>query len=407
MKELFLAVCCFLSNADMPLQGVTVSGRVADAATQAPLPYASVSLKGTSRGTSTSEDGTFRLRLPSLTDTLLVSYIGYSAVEIPLKAWIPDQTIFLRESFTLLNPVSIRSSVMNIKATEKQLRVIRENLYAMETEVTNQQFNLFLRALEERGSELVSECRHDLSRYSPSAARFFRQYAYAHEAGEGAPDTVQRPHIGPRQWGDYPVVNISHRAALEYCRWLTAEYNAYRGRKRFRQVIFRLPSLKEWQIAALGYSGFTSWNILDNTVPVVVSPDSLNMVPRKGTHKSIEVSDVLYPWYGSYYYRRSPHNHKGCFLANFRIDYVEHPCPASNPAYDGWSMMGRTASYFPNNIGLYDVVGNVAEMIDEPGKACGGSWDDEPAQSTIHSIKTYPHANATVGFRVFMEVIQN
>jgi formylglycine-generating enzyme required for sulfatase activity len=68
-------------------------------------------------------------------------------------------------------------------------------------------------------------------------------------------------------------------------------------------------------------------------------------------------------------------------------------------------MMARTASYFPNDMGLYDVVGNVAEMIQTAGVACGGSWNDPPEASTIHSVKTYAYPNATVGFRVFMEVI--
>ena len=68
--------------------------------------------------------------------------------------------------------------------------------------------------------------------------------------------------------------------------------------------------------------------------------------------------------------------------------------------------MGRTASYFPNGLGLYDVVGNVAEMIDEKGKACGGSWNDIPEESTIRSVKTYTGPHDTVGFRVFMEVVE-
>ena len=99
-------------------------------------------------------------------------------------------------------------------------------------------------------------------------------------------------------------------------------------------------------------------------------------------------------------------DHKGCFLGNFKIEYVETPCPAGHYAYDGWSMMSRTASYFPNDIGLYDVVGNVAEMVADKGKACGGSWDDAPSESTIHSVKSYTQPNATIGFRVFMEVIE-
>jgi hypothetical protein len=172
-------------------------------------------------------------------------------------------------------------------------------------------------------------------------------------------------------------------------------------------VKFRLPTLQEWQVAALGYDKFQTWAIEENTIEVFVSGDSLEMTPKKGVKKSIPVGkDVLYPWYGSYYYRRSPQNHKGCFLANFRIDFTERPCPANLPSYDGWSMMARTASYFPNNIGLYDVIGNVAEMIADKGKACGGSWDELPSESTIHSVKDYAHPDATIGFRVFMEVVE-
>jgi hypothetical protein len=35
--------------------------------------------------------------------------------------------------------------------------------------------------------------------------------------------------------------------------------------------------------------------------------------------------------------------------------------------------MSITTSYFPNGIGLYDMVGNVAEIVKEKGIACGGS----------------------------------
>ena len=57
-------------------------------------------------------------------------------------------------------------------------------------------------------------------------------------------------------------------------------------------------------------------------------------------------------------------------------------------------------------MGFYDVVGNVAEMIDEKGKAFGGSWNDHPANATIHSVKSYTKPDATVGFRIFMGVIE-
>jgi hypothetical protein len=45
-------------------------------------------------------------------------------------------------------------------------------------------------------------------------------------------------------------------------------------------------------------------------------------------------------------------------------------------------------------------------MIDEKGKACGGSWNDTPEASTIRSVKIYQKPNDTIGFRVFMEVVE-
>ena len=56
-------------------------------------------------------------------------------------------------------------------------------------------------------------------------------------------------------------------------------------------------------------------------------------------------------------------------------------------------------------MGLSDVCGNVAEMIDQEGKAMGGSWNHEPEESTITSINEYEISDSSVGFRLFMEVI--
>jgi hypothetical protein len=52
------------------------------------------------------------------------------------------------------------------------------------------------------------------------------------------------------------------------------------------------------------------------------------------------------------------------------------------------------------------MIGNVAEMTSEKGKAKGGSWEDEPDNCTIQSVKTYEKPSPAIGFRVFMEIIQ-
>ncbi len=77
--------------------------------------------------------------------------------------------------------------------------------------------------------------------------------------------------------------------------------------------------------------------------------------------------------------------------------------PESN---DGGFFPVKTDSYFPNDFGLYAISGNVAEMIDQPGKAKGGSWQDEPYYGQVTVVKEYTLPSPAVGFRVFMEVIE-
>lgn len=60
----------------------TVTGTVTDKTDGLPLPGVSVKVKGTNAGTSTSGDGKFTLRLPSGSNTLVVSYIGYTTQEV-------------------------------------------------------------------------------------------------------------------------------------------------------------------------------------------------------------------------------------------------------------------------------------------------------------------------------------
>lgn len=61
-----------------------VDGRVLDAETDDPLIGANVVVQGTTIGTITNESGAFSLDVPSLQDTLVVSYVGYERNLVPL-----------------------------------------------------------------------------------------------------------------------------------------------------------------------------------------------------------------------------------------------------------------------------------------------------------------------------------
>ncbi|HLR32074.1 MAG TPA: carboxypeptidase-like regulatory domain-containing protein, partial [Fodinibius sp.] len=66
-------------------QSETVSGMVVDASTDESLPGVNIMVRGTTIGTSTDENGEYSLRVPSLTETLVISYIGYATQEVSIN----------------------------------------------------------------------------------------------------------------------------------------------------------------------------------------------------------------------------------------------------------------------------------------------------------------------------------
>ena len=173
-----------------------------------------------------------------------------------------------------------------------------------------------------------------------------------------------------------------------------------------KKVRFRLPSIKEYQIAALGYKNAPSWELADITVDVGISEKGEGDLSKGKRKQQVNGNEILYPWHGSTNILNKVQNRFNCFLGNFKVPEDCKPCVTPSPGMDGYTMMGRVASYFPNDIGLFDVVGNVAEMSTEKGKACGGSWNHTPEESTIESVNEYAGPHASIGFRIFMEVIE-
>ncbi len=65
-------------------QEQTIRGTVTDAATGEPLPGATVQVENMQQGTATRSDGTYELSVPDDAETLLFSFVGYAAQEIPI-----------------------------------------------------------------------------------------------------------------------------------------------------------------------------------------------------------------------------------------------------------------------------------------------------------------------------------
>jgi formylglycine-generating enzyme required for sulfatase activity len=114
---------------------------------------------------------------------------------------------------------------------------------------------------------------------------------------------------------DYPVVGVSWTQATAFSHWRTDFMNNALRKNGIADIQdYRLPLETEWEYAARG---------------------------------GLDLS--MYPWGGPY-----TRNYKGCFLANFkplRGNYID----------DGNVYAGKVGSYEPNEYGLYDMSGNVAE----------------------------------------------
>ncbi len=65
--------------------GQEVSGTVTDSETLETMPGVNILVKGTSTGTSSNLEGEYQLNVPSLSDTLIFSFVGYQTQEVPIS----------------------------------------------------------------------------------------------------------------------------------------------------------------------------------------------------------------------------------------------------------------------------------------------------------------------------------
>lgn len=141
-------------------------------------------------------------------------------------------------------------------------------------------------------------------------------------------------------YDNYPVVGVTWKQARAFSIWRTNVMNKFLLSTEGATVHeYRLPLESEWEYAARG---------------------------------GIDLQ--LFPWGGPY-----TRNNEGCFLANFkplRGNYVD----------DGGFNTVPVASYEPNDYGLYDMAGNVAEWT--------SNAFDESAFSFTHDMNPDYYYNA-------------
>lgn len=143
----------------------------------------------------------------------------------------------------------------------------------------------------------------------PDTLVWLRDFAYAQN------DPMVKSYFSHPAYDNYPVVGVNWRQARAFCDWRTKYYEDFRAKeKKPGRGLVSLPTDPQFEWAARG--------------------------GRVGAE---------YPWGGPYI-----RNAKGCLLANFKPGRGDY-------ASDGGAYTVNVKSYFPNDYGLYNMAGNVAE----------------------------------------------
>ena len=117
MKKLtYLLLCLVLGIGLATAQTRKVTGTVISAEDSEPIIGASVIVKGTTTGTVTDFDGAFSLDVPSSAKTLVFSYVGMVAKEVPIE---PVMKVELQSGAQNLSEVVI--TAMGISKEKKAL----------------------------------------------------------------------------------------------------------------------------------------------------------------------------------------------------------------------------------------------------------------------------------------------
>ncbi|GIV36480.1 MAG: hypothetical protein KatS3mg032_0859 [Cyclobacteriaceae bacterium] len=166
-------------------------------------------------------------------------------------------------------------------------------------------------------------------------------------------------------YGFMPVTGISYEQAQLYCKWLTDLYEeSYTGYLSSIKVNFRLPAKEEWE--------------------------KLTLAGLNASMRSNQLFDSL--------------NTEGCFLFNYRFASDCKSFDSFMKKYGSRGVM-QVMEFFPDNMGVYNLFGNVAEMTEEKGLAKGGHYDLWARLCAIDKDQHYEQPEPWLGFRWVAEVL--
>jgi formylglycine-generating enzyme required for sulfatase activity len=165
---------------------------------------------------------------------------------------------------------------------------------------------------------------------------------------------------------DYPVVGITWEQAMNFCHWRTERGHAWlevkAGKRKVEDIRkpytgaflfeYRLPTKQEWEGMAI----------------IGADPkEKEKYIKKKGTN--------LYKLYEPQHIS----------MTTEQVDNNQLTAPVK--------------SYLPNSLGLYNLIGNVSELVKEKGMAKGCSWKHDPNAVNVWKDDPCTAPNSWTGFR--------
>ncbi len=258
---------------------------------------------------------------------------------------------------TIIILSSSKTDIANILNVKQRFVKIEDNIYVDKFEISVKDYKLFLNDKKQKGEDCTNLI-YDSTKWTSGIVNF---------------PALQDLYFNHNSYNNYPVVSISYESAVEFCEWLSVKYNSAAG-KEYKKIIFRLPTEEEFiKVAGSGFDTekiFYPWGI--NTLI-----DSKNQ--KLCNFWRLNQEDITYDG------------------RTFKYDNIINNIDNSIEIVN---------SYSPNKYGVFNIVGNVSEMIQEKNNAMGGDYLSTGYNVRITSKKEFKDSDIAVGFRVYMEIIE-
>ncbi|MFC2087066.1 formylglycine-generating enzyme family protein [Bacteroidota bacterium] len=231
---------------------------------------------------------------------------------------------------------------------------LKKNLYIDATEMSNLDWRTYMYWIKEKYGSNSEEYKQTL----PDTTVWNHPLLEAY----------QKTYLRHPAFNDCPVVGITYEQAIGYCKWRTDLENEYiyieKNKLKFhpdsiyknipKTYEFRLPTPEEFERAA-------------------------RIKFKPSIQKKIDKDEYN--------------------TCNCRFEEEEE--------YHLQSITSPVESYFPNESGIYNLIGNVAEMTSVRGIAKGGSWMHYLDEIKIKEYNMYSKPQNWLGFRCVCVRLQN